>query len=83
MKPVERVAYGAGALLVLSGLVHLAVLVVGGGSWHGPVSLRKPMTFGLSFGLTLINVTLIASAVSLSDRTRDCAGGRHRRRQVP
>ena len=32
--------------------------------------LRKPTTFGLSFGLTLINVTLIASFVSLSDRTR-------------
>ena len=70
MKPVERVAYGAGGLLLLSGLVHLAVLVVGGASWQGPVSLRKPMTFGLSFGLTLINVTLIASAVSLSDRAR-------------
>ena len=32
--------------------------------------MRKPMTFGFSFGLTLINVTLIASFVSLPDRTR-------------
>ena len=70
VKPVERIAYVAGGLLVLSGLVHLAVLVVGGASWDGPVSLRKPMTFGLSFGLTLINVTLIASAVSVSARAR-------------
>jgi hypothetical protein len=31
---------------------------------------RKPTTFGLSFGLTLINVTLIASFVSIRDRTR-------------
>ena len=40
------------------------------GSWEGPLSLRKPATFGLSFGLTLINVTLIAGFVSLTDRTR-------------
>lgn len=67
---VERTAYVLGALLILNGLVHLAVLLIGGGSWQGPVSLRKPMTFGFSFGLTLINVTLIASFVSLEDRTR-------------
>jgi hypothetical protein len=70
VKPIDRAAYTVGALLVLSGLVHLTVLLMSGGSWQGPVSLRKPMTFGLSFGLTLINVTLIASFVSLSDRTR-------------
>ena len=70
MKPIDRAAYTVGGLLVLSGLVHLTVLLMSGGSWQGPVSLRKPTTFGLSFGLTLINVTLIASFVSLSDRTR-------------
>ena len=70
MKAIDRVAYTVGGLLVLSGLVHLTALLMSGGSWQGPVSLRKPATFGLSFGLTLINVTLIASFVSLSDRTR-------------
>jgi hypothetical protein len=70
VKTVERVAYTVGVLLVLSGLIHLAVLLVSGSSWGGPVSLRKPTTFGLSFGLTLINVTLIASFVSISNRTR-------------
>jgi hypothetical protein len=55
---------------MLSGLVHLALLFTGGGSWEGPLSLRKPTTFGLSFGLTLINVTLIASFLTLADRTR-------------
>jgi hypothetical protein len=70
MKPVERTAYTIGGLLVLSGLVHLAILLITGRSWEGPLSLRKPMTFGLSFGLTLINVTLIASFVSLSNRKR-------------
>jgi hypothetical protein len=70
VKTVERLAYALGALLILSGLVHLAVLLMTGGSWEGPLSLRKPTTFGLSFGLTLINVTLVASFLSLKDRTR-------------
>ena len=70
MRAVERAAYAVGALLILSGLAHLGVLLIGGGSWEGPLSLRKPMTFGLSFGMTLINVTLIVSFLSLEDRTR-------------
>jgi hypothetical protein len=70
MLNIHRAAYTIGGLLVLSGLVHLAVLLATGGSWQGPVSLRKPTTFGLSFGLTLINVTLIASFVSLPGRAR-------------
>jgi hypothetical protein len=70
VKTVERIAYAVGALLILSGLVHLAILLISGGSWEGPLSLRKAATFGLSFGLTLINLTLIASFVALKDRTR-------------
>ena len=70
MKTVERAACTIGGLLILSGLVHLAILLMSGGSWEGPLSFRKPTTFGLSFGLTLINVTVIASFVSLTDRTR-------------
>ena len=70
MKAVERAAYSVGGLLILSGLIHLAVLLISGGAWEGPVSLRKAITFGLSFGLTLVNVTLIASFVPLKDRTR-------------
>ena len=67
---VSRVAYTVGGLLMLSGIVHLVVLLVGGGTWEGPLSLRKPATFGLSFGLTLINVTWIASFIPLKDRSR-------------
>lgn len=70
MKTVERTAYAIGALLMVSGLAHLSILLISGGSWEGPLSLRKPATFGLSFGLTLINVTLVASFVSLEERTR-------------
>ena len=47
-----RAAYVVGALLLASGLIHLAFLTIGEGSWRGPLSLRKPTTFGPSFGLT-------------------------------
>jgi hypothetical protein len=67
---VERAGYVVGALFILSGLVHLGILVVGGGSWEGPLSLRKAMTFGLSFGLTLITIVWVASFLPLADRTR-------------
>lgn len=71
MKTVERVAYLIGGLLLLSGLIHVAILLIGGGSWEGPLSLRKAATFGLSFGLTLINVTYVASFVTLKERSRN------------
>jgi hypothetical protein len=69
-RPIERVAYRIGALLTISGVVHGLVLLIGGGSWTGPLSLRKPTTFGLSFGTTLINVTWVSSFLRLSDRAR-------------
>ena len=65
---IERVCHLTGAVLIGSGLFHLAVLVVDGGPWYGPVSLRKPATFGLSFGLTLIAIALLASYLNLGRR---------------
>ena len=70
MKAVERAAYSAAVLLLVSGVIHLSVLLISGGTWEGPLSLRKPTTFGLSFGLTLVNVTWIASFLPLKDRSR-------------
>ncbi|GAA2603149.1 hypothetical protein SMC26_03355 [Actinomadura fulvescens] len=68
---VERVCYVLGAALMVAGVFHLAVFVVDGGPWEGPVSWRKPATFGLSFGLTLIAVTWVASYLPLGERLRD------------
>jgi hypothetical protein len=65
---VERVAYALAAVLFASGLVHLTVLLVSGGSWTGPLSMRKPTTFGLSFGLTLASVTWATSFLHLGAR---------------
>ncbi|MCP2335861.1 hypothetical protein [Actinomadura rupiterrae] len=66
----ERICYAVGALLIASGVVHLAVYAVDGGPWTGPVSWRKPITFGLSFGLTVISLTWVTSFVRLGDRAR-------------
>jgi 2-keto-4-pentenoate hydratase/2-oxohepta-3-ene-1,7-dioic acid hydratase in catechol pathway len=67
---VERFGYLVGALLLASGLIHLAILLVGGGSWQGPLSLRKPTAFGLSFGLTVVTIVWVASFLRLGERTR-------------
>jgi hypothetical protein len=66
----ERAAYIVAALLIVSGIVHLAILLISSASWMGPLSLRKPMTFGLSFGLTLFTVTWVASFLQLTNRFR-------------
>ncbi|TCO35223.1 hypothetical protein EV652_101102 [Kribbella steppae] len=52
----QRFAYVCGALLALSGLFHLVVYLVDGGPWGGPLSWRKPIVFGLSFGITLVTI---------------------------
>ncbi|MEU6995033.1 hypothetical protein ABZ953_30810 [Streptomyces sp. NPDC046465] len=70
VRPAERLCYGVGAVLVLSGLVHLGVFAVDGGPWEGPVSWRKPVTFGLSFGVTLIAIAWVTSQLRMSHRVR-------------
>jgi hypothetical protein len=67
---MERAGYGLGALLLVSGLGHLAILIASGGSWEGPPSWRKPSTFGLSFSFTPITIIWVASFLRLGDRAR-------------
>jgi hypothetical protein len=62
---VERAAFVVGAVLVAWGLVNVVVLLVTGGPWTGPTSLRKAATFGLSFGLTLATVAWVTHFVQL------------------
>ncbi|MGI5458502.1 hypothetical protein ACQEWB_36110 [Streptomyces sp. CA-249302] len=69
-RPVERLCHATGLLLILSGLAHLVVFAVDGGPWFGPVSWRKPVTFGLSFGATLIAVTWVTSYLRVGPRLR-------------
>ncbi|MFE4720104.1 hypothetical protein ACFRLW_27510 [Streptomyces sp. NPDC056728] len=70
-RPSERLCYAIGAVLTLSGLAHLLVFAVDGGPWDGPVSWRKPVTFGVSFGLTLIALTWVTSYLRIGARTRN------------
>jgi hypothetical protein len=59
-RPYQTFAWILSAVVLLSGIFHFAVFLVDGGSWKGPVSWRKPVTFGLSFGLTAMTLTWIA-----------------------
>jgi len=68
--PVERAAFVVGAVLVAWGLVNVVVLLVTGGPWTGPTSLRKAATFGLSFGLTLASVVWATHFVRLGTVAR-------------
>jgi len=53
----QRFGYMVGALLILSGVFHGVVYLIDGGAWAGPLSWRKPIVFGLSFGVTLLTIT--------------------------
>lgn len=55
----QRFAYVCGALLALSGVFHVVVYLVDGGPWGGPISWRKPVVFGLSFGIALVTLSWI------------------------
>lgn len=59
-----------GAALIVSGLAHLVVAVVSPRPWLGPLSWRKPVTFGLSFGTTLIAITWVSSYLRINQRAR-------------
>jgi hypothetical protein len=68
-RPWQRLGYLVGAALIVVGLGHLVAWLVVGGQWAGPVSFRKPTTFGISFGLTTITLAWVAGQLRISDRT--------------
>jgi hypothetical protein len=68
-RPWQRLGYLVGGALILVGLGHLLAWLVVGGAWAGPVSFRKPTTFGISFGLTTITMAWVAGQLRISDRT--------------
>jgi hypothetical protein len=69
-RPAQRFAYAVGSCLILVGLAHLAAWLAVGGAWQGPISLRKPTTFGISFGLTTSTLAWVTGRLRISDRTR-------------
>jgi len=69
-RSIERTCYLVGAVLIVSGLLHLLMFGIDPRPWEGPLSWRKPVTFGVSFGLTLVSITWIASYLRLRHSTR-------------
>jgi len=69
-RPAQRLGYVVGGALVLVGVAHLVAWLAVGGAWAGPVSFRKPTTFGVSFGLTTITLAWVAGRLRITDRTR-------------
>lgn len=67
---VDRSCLVIAVALVVSGLLHLGVFVIDDRPWAGPLSWRKPATFGLSFGLTLATVVWVTSYVVVAARAR-------------
>jgi len=68
-RPAQRLGYVVGGALVLVGVAHLLAWLAVGGAWQGPVSFRKPTTFGVSFGLTTITLAWVAGRLRISGRT--------------
>lgn len=57
----RRLAYITGALLIATGLAHAVAWLVVGGPVTGPLSWRKPVAFGISFGLTTATLAWVAA----------------------
>jgi hypothetical protein len=55
----SRILWVTGTVLLVTMLVHIAALMVAGGPWTGPVSLRKPATFAETGWLACWSVALI------------------------
>lgn len=66
----QRTAYLTAALLIAVGLAHGVIWLVVGGTAEGPLSWRKPTTFGVSFGLTLVTLVWVSGRLGLSDRAQ-------------
>jgi hypothetical protein len=67
-RPWQRLGNLVGAALIAVGLGHLVAWLLLGGAWAGPVSFRKPTTFGISFGLTTLTLAWVAGHLRISDR---------------
>jgi len=67
-RPAQRFGYVVGGALVLVGVAHLVAWLAVGGAWQGPVSFRKPTTFGVSFGLTTITLAWVTGRLRVSER---------------
>ncbi|RJL31860.1 hypothetical protein [Bailinhaonella thermotolerans] len=66
----RRFAYVVGAALIATGVLHAGFGLATGAPVEGPLSWRKPATFGFSFGLTTVTLGWVSSCL----RVRPWAG---------
>lgn len=66
--PAQRAAAGVGLALVAVGLLQGLLWLLLGGSAEGPLSWRKPVTFGISFGITTLTLAWVSSHLALPRR---------------
>ena len=66
---ISKLAIILGLGLLLSGILHLGLLLISGSAWEGPLSFRKPGLFGISSGLTLWSIAW--AVTKLSPRPHD------------
>lgn len=64
----QRAMYATGLVMLASGIVHVGVWAVDGGAWEGEVSWRKPILFGVSFGMFLLSAGWVQGALPRSPR---------------
>jgi hypothetical protein len=69
-RPAQRFAYAVGGTLILVGLAHLGAWLLVGGAWQGPVSFRKPTTFGISFGITTVTLAWVTGHLQVAEPSR-------------
>jgi hypothetical protein len=61
MSPARRFLVVVSVLLLASAAFHGVVFLLSGTPWEGPVSWRKPILFGVSFGLTTLSIAWFAA----------------------
>ena len=66
--PYQRLLYIVGVLLILSGIFHTGVFLVQGGGLTGPVSWRKPITFGFSIGIAALSISWLTTYLQKDPR---------------
>lgn len=62
----------AGYLLVFSGFVHQLIFLISPELWEGPLSIRKPILFGFSAGLTAWSLGWILQKLKLNKLSSLC-----------
>lgn len=67
---LDRLCLFVGVAMIASAGVAAVGWLVRGGAWDGPVSMRKAVTFGLAFGVTVLTVTRLSTVLQMPERRR-------------